>query len=206
MNKAWSVVLSIIITIAVAGGGMYYYLNTKAKTEKAELQSQIDELREDKDRLESEVGSLQNNEKDVLLSERTQNTETDGVTTADWKKYTNSDYGFSLTFNDNWKDYELISKDAGSGALDTLYVCIPTNSTAWNDIKKGVFCPMAISVVKISQWANYQSSNDPVTPVEIARNSSYIFTKSSAQDSPEDGFDAMNDIKNIIESFSAFDI
>jgi len=196
MNKTWIVIITIIITAVVTAGGAYYCLNNKAEKEKAELQTQIDELKDHIDQLERQILSLQKADSDST------STTTTTDKTADWKTYTNAKYGFTLTFNDIWKNYEFISKDVDDGGEDTLYACIPTKSTIWNDIKPGVFCPFAISIIKISEWDTFQSLNDPIIPTEIGRNSSYIFAESPAQDNPEDGSAAMGDINNIIETFS----
>lgn len=39
--------------------------------------------------------------------------------TADWKTYTNTDYGFQLTFTDDWKDYK-IEKDTSAYTMQNL--------------------------------------------------------------------------------------
>lgn len=44
MSKIWVVIITAIVSIAIAGGGTYYYLNNQAESNKADLQSQINEL------------------------------------------------------------------------------------------------------------------------------------------------------------------
>ena len=50
MTTVWKIVIAVVITLAVVGGGTYYYMNQKATSEKDELQSQtlqVKALRED---------------------------------------------------------------------------------------------------------------------------------------------------------------
>lgn len=124
--------------------------------------------------------------------------------TADWKTYTNEDYNFSLTFNDLWKNYTVVKKTPSDEyASAYLYVCVPTNSTTWQDEKSGYFCPFAITVVTVANQSSYEQAGSPVAEQPFASDSSYAFYTSSAQDFPDNGASVMNDARNMLATFKA---
>lgn len=87
MSTVWKIVIAVVVTLAVAGGGTYYYMNQKATSEKDELQSQIDDLNKQVEDLQTAATSAVD-----ISSEAT----TDEI--ADWKTYANSTYGFSFKY------------------------------------------------------------------------------------------------------------
>jgi hypothetical protein len=76
------VTLTVLVTAVLVGGGTYYLLNAKADKDQKALQTQIDEL----------TGKVATND----------NTNAVADVTADWKTYTNTDYGFSFKYPINW--------------------------------------------------------------------------------------------------------
>ena len=198
MSTTFKVIISIVVTAAIIGGGGWYFMNKKATDDKAKLQTQID--------------GLYDQIKDLKSASTTASTSTTATTTTpatpsttaatDPYIYTNSTYGFSLTFNSKWKGYEVaaVASDQDT-ALKYLYACVPTTSTTWPDKKSGMFCPFAITVVKLANKSAFEQANEPLVPTFILSNDSYSFYYSTAQDRPSDGVAVMNDIKNIIETF-----
>lgn len=201
MSNSWKVVFAVLATVIIVGGCGYYYMNNKATKEKNDLQAMIDDLNVRVDDLtaSSEVAST-----GTVVT--TGSTATTGTAVSSWKNYTNTKYGFSLTFNDLWKNYQVIEVKADdSTALSYLYVCVPTTSTIWSEknAEKGLFCPFAIDVVAKANKTAFESANEPLIPTFITSNSSYVYYWSSAQDAPTDGRTIFADSKNIIATFKA---
>ena len=197
MSTFWKVFITVVITAAIIGGGGWWYMNKKSDDDKAKLQTQIDNLNKELKDLKAE---------NAAPTSSTSTTTPTTSTATSWKNYTNSKYGFSLTMNDIWKNFEVIASTPSSDdkyALDYLYVCVPTNSTTWQDKKSGFFCPFAITPVAAANKTAYETANDPMIPTFIAKNSSYAYYYSTAQDSPDDGVAVMSDIKNLVATFKA---
>jgi len=98
MSTAWKIVIAVILSLGIAAGGTYYYMNQKLENEKSNLQSQITELNK-------QIDDLQATETTADSTDDSTTTETDE--TAGWKTYTNSTYGFSFKYPSEF----LISKD-----------------------------------------------------------------------------------------------
>lgn len=116
--------------------------------------------------------------------------------------YTNSTYGFSLTFPKGWEDYKM--KEAKiDGSIATYYVNIPTKfpaSPEGDSIDlKGHYSPFAISVYTLDQW-NEALLGEGLQFSLIAKNDKYAVTWAHAQWAPED-FKSDGDIAGIIASF-----
>ncbi len=94
MNKTWTIIITIVITIAVGIGSTYAYMNSKLEDETKNLQNQIDEFESQVDKLENQVSALQSSNSD---SDTTTSTETVDETST-WETYTNDEYGFSFKY------------------------------------------------------------------------------------------------------------
>lgn len=118
--------------------------------------------------------------------------------------YTNSTYGFTMTFPAAWKGYKF--KEANiSGATMTYYVEIPsTDASATGDstADKGYYSPFAISVYTLDEWATVEASEGPKDTL-ITKNTKYAFGWSQANGVPPTDFTTamQNEIKTIIASF-----
>ena len=130
--------------------------------------------------------------------------------TADWKTFTNSEYGFQLTFNDKWQGYKAAEKKpAYTGATDSIVFSVPTKDSSWKSQENGLWNPFTIYVFTPAQWAvvkdstNAENASNPdYIPTDlIKQNSSYVFTYNTAQDNPSDGEAILTDVKNIISTF-----
>jgi len=127
--------------------------------------------------------------------------------TADWKTYTSTDYGFTLTFSDLWKGYEVKKLETDwnlDKTIPTYYFNVPTqdkNVVAGEYNSAGFASIFAVSVLTKSQWAAYQAGEGPKPSVELARNDTHVFTYSQSQDRPEDTAAIYADVKNVIKTF-----
>lgn len=175
MKTFWIVLITVIITGGIIGGGGYYYLNSKSVKEKDDLQSQIDDLN-------AKIAAAQT----ALSTTSTGTTSITADATAGWKTYTNTKYGFTLTFTDKWQGYKI--KDAGIEG-DTYCANVPTTATASYPASKinyaGYAAPFCINVYTLAQWNAFNDDN-PSLSTELTRNNTYVFSYSSWQDSPQD--------------------
>lgn len=88
INTIWKIVLTAVITTLVIGYGTYWYVNSKAATDKAALQSSINSLNK-------KVADL---EKPANTTTPTPSTTTTTDPTANWKTYSNTDLSISFKY------------------------------------------------------------------------------------------------------------
>lgn len=118
--------------------------------------------------------------------------------------YTNSTYGFTLTFPASWKGYKF--KEASyEGSTITYYAQIPSSDTMVNSAgmtnDSGYYSPFAITVYTLAQWDNMQNSEGPNETL-ITKNDKYAFVWSQANGMPPSDIGTkLDDIKAIIASF-----
>ncbi|MCX6809343.1 MAG: hypothetical protein NTZ65_01130 [Candidatus Berkelbacteria bacterium] len=190
-DKIWKALALIIVSGLVFGGIGYWYGTNNPKTESATTTTA------------TVSATAVSSAKTATTSAVTSATTSATSETASWKNYSNTKYGFSLTFNDNWKNFQVVEAASNSAnSVADLYVCVPTTSTTWTDKKTGMFCPFAITVATLAEKAGLEQQGN-LNPTYIAENSSYAFFYFTAQDSPSDGVSVMNDLKNIIATFKA---
>ncbi len=124
------------------------------------------------------------------------------ATTASALDYTNSTYGFTVTFPTGWEGYKM--KEANiAGATMTYYINIPTKDTAAtgdSTAEAGYYSPFAISVYTLAQWAAVETSEGPKDTL-ITKNTTYAFGWSQANGIPASDFTKSSDIATIIASF-----
>ncbi|MFH1611703.1 MAG: hypothetical protein ABH887_00290, partial [bacterium] len=105
-KNIWTIIAPVVlITAIVVGGGMWYWQKTVFEKEKEVLQEQIDELQN----MVSELLTTQ--EIDVQQENEF----------ADWKIYTNEEYGFEVKYPEDWKIREEIPQPANFGNITTFY-------------------------------------------------------------------------------------
>ena len=123
------------------------------------------------------------------------------TTTTD-QTYTNSPYGFTLTFPASWKGYKMKEANFPDSVI-TYYINIPTTDTsATSDetAEAGYYSPFAITVYTLDQWIQVESSDGPKDTL-ITKNDQYAFGWSQANGVPPADFTDSEDIKTIIASF-----
>lgn len=87
MSKTASIVLSIVLTALIAGGGTYYLTSQAAQSDKQELESQIEELQAQMEEMRDEK----------LLTSDSQEIEN-----FELKSYTDSDNNLSFAYPESW--------------------------------------------------------------------------------------------------------
>lgn len=189
MSNPWKIIIAVVLTAGIVGAGTWYYVNMTAKNDKdsltienTNLQKQVDELKKIK-----------------------ATTETAATTATDsWKNYSNTKYGFTLTFSDIWKGYEVVESDANDDyAIKYLKIYVPTTDSNYSSLKSGFWNPLIISVYTLAKWTEYQASGDPEMATEVARNNTYVFAYSTAQAEPTDGatiFKAAGDLAKTLKA------
>lgn len=115
MKTVWIVLISFVATAVIVGGGTYYLVNTKAKTDKDALQSQITDLNK-------KVADTEKSLADVQATTSTPTTTT-ADPTASWKTYTNSTYGINFKYPKDWTVKE--------GSLDGTPIYLGLNEAGY---------------------------------------------------------------------------
>lgn len=115
MSTFWKVFISVVATIIVIGGGVYYV-----------MQRQIDSIRNDNlkqiDDLNKQIKTL----KPTTSATTTPATTTDE--TANWKTYSNSTYGFSFKYPATFTVADELNKTGNWTVAKTLKVSNSTDS------------------------------------------------------------------------------
>jgi hypothetical protein len=205
MTTAGKIIITALVSIIVVGGGTYYLMQRQIDSVKSDNNAKVSDL---SDQI-SNLGKQLSDAKSAAQTTATATTTTPATATTpaiatSWKNYTNAKYGFSLTLDDYWKNFEVLDiKADNANALSYLYVCVPTTSTTWPDKKAGMFCPFVVTAVATANKSAFEQSEDPEMPTYIASSSAYAFYYSTAQDRPADGVNVMNDIKSIVATFKA---
>ncbi|MCX6812602.1 MAG: PsbP-related protein [Candidatus Berkelbacteria bacterium] len=99
MKPVWMIVISVVITAGVIGGGTYYLVNSKATKDKDNLQSQITDLNKKVADAEQSLATAQSATATTTpTTTPTTSTATTTDPTAEWKTYTNATYKFSVKY------------------------------------------------------------------------------------------------------------
>jgi len=117
--------------------------------------------------------------------------------------YTNTTYGFTLTFPASWKGYKMKEK-VFTDSVITYYVTVPTtdpSAVASDSNDAGYYSSFAITVYTLAQWDTLQAQEGPRDTL-ITKNTTYAFGWSQANGVPPSDFGSKSDdIKVIIDSF-----
>lgn len=187
MKKIWVVVISVVVTAIIVGGGVYWYEKNKSDKDKATLNTQISDLN-------ARIATLASQTADAVTAK----TAADAQAAADaaaataaanaWKNYTNADYGFHLTFTDGWTGYK-VKKVALEGLVAAYYVNIPTSdplyATATDSTYAGYAAPFCIGVMNKSEWTGDEMQVRDFGD-KVGENATYVFTSSRWQATPTD--------------------
>lgn len=123
--------------------------------------------------------------------------------TKDWKTYTNTEYGFQLTFTDEWMGYKVVKTTPSylSNPYVNYAIQIPTSDHAY---KTGYATPFSVTVYPLSML-KYLSSGDSerAQNSKLGQNNSYLFTNSdgSWQDIPTEYRGKNMQIPQILSTF-----
>ncbi len=191
MSNFWKIFISVVVTIVIVGGGVFYVMQKQIDSVRADNQVKMDDLNK-------QIASLKSTAKAPVVS----SSATPATTATSWKNYSNSKYGFSLTFNDLEQGYVVASgKINDPNATDELYIWLPTADKTWTTDKAGYWYPIVISVYTPENWAKNQAEAIEEAATKLGENANYVFGYNQAQADPTDGAKIFADIKNIVASF-----
>lgn len=181
-------ILIVLLILAIAGGGYLYYLRTQDKKKIDDLESQYSQLR---------------TKYNTLLSEQTTSPSPSPTATSDWKTYKNDKYGFTLTFNNSWKEYKSeqdIENYNDSGIHYRFY--LPTTDTSYKTDKSNYASPFVISIYKLADW-DAMDKEEAAKFTLIEKSDKYAFVYSTWDQAPTDLKDKITDseIKSVMETF-----
>lgn len=115
------------------------------------------------------------------------------------QRYTNPDYGFQLTLNQAWKNYQVFS-EAERGAAVSYYLCVKTTDPAWQLDAGGYACPLYLSVMSEPEWQALAATPDEANRFELwGSKAGYVVVAETWLDTPVDlaqqdfGFPAIKD-------------
>lgn len=181
----WIAVTVIIITVLIVGGIIYAWQNSNFKSTEKALHEQIISL-------QNQVNQLKQAQQGQVIFDQNQNTN-QTVDRSQDIVYSNSKYGFGLTFPQSWKGYTVknrILNWGSNGTSDSLDFGFPAQDSLLN-----------ISMHTKSQWQKIKSEAGP-TPTYLGENSRYVFGYSTAQDASNSTMIArMQEIQDIIKTF-----
>jgi len=104
MKPIWTIIITVVATAAIVGGGTWYLIDSNAKKDKQTLQTELDTLNQ-KIAEESATSGT------VVTSGATATT---GATvtdeTASWKTFSSAKYGFSAKYPENWLINDYVSE------------------------------------------------------------------------------------------------
>lgn len=102
MKTFWVVLISVLVSAILFGGGIYYWQSVKAKNDKEALNKQISSL-------QSQISDLK---KTAATSTSTATSTTASTITANWKTYTNPTFGYSIKYPTTWTEKQDNTLDA----------------------------------------------------------------------------------------------
>ena len=118
--------------------------------------------------------------------------------TDSWKTYTNSDYGFTLTFWDLWRGYKVKQLTGDSTTLVGYSFTTPFAGEQASYINDAGYTNLFIvSVRTIAQYNAIENKG-----ILLGRNSANVFTYQTTQESVESRKALENDIKTVVATFS----
>lgn len=120
MKPIWTILITVLVTGGLVGGGTYYYLNDKATKDKNTLQSQINDLNKKVADAEKSLADAE------AAATATTTTATDE--TANWKTYTNDKYGYSIKFPTDFSVVESGIAGTADATANSSAITITNNS------------------------------------------------------------------------------
>ena len=179
-NLKW---LLIVLAIVIIGGGLYYYFGIYKGSK-------------------TTVTASPTPTKSTVASPSAKNSPTSSPTKSPSDlTYTNTKYGFTLTFPATWEGYKM--KEANlDGAVITYYVNMPTKDNTEEDSTQfaSYFSPFAITVYTLDQWNTLEGSEGPHDTL-ITKSATYAFGWSHANGIPPSDWTKDSDIAGVIASF-----
>ena len=189
-KNIWIIVVAIVVTALVVGGVVYALQSSRLKSSELSFQQQITLLHNQIDQLQkSQQNQNQDNQPIVNQNENVNQQ----VNQPQEIVYSNSQYGFSLTFPQTWKGYTAKSRTLNWGSFGT------SDSVDFGfSVQDSLF---NIGVHTKSQWQQIKSEEGP-TPTYLGESSQYVFGYATAQDAANDTIiTRMKEISDIVKTF-----
>ena len=132
-----------------------------------------------------------------VKEEATTETTTTADETADWKTYTNSDYGFTLTFGELWKGYKVKSSTIDSASTITYHFTMPYSGYEASEINdKGYYPVLSVNIFTKDEYNKVENKG-----LLLGSNNSYVFTYGGAQDNVKALEALQADVANVASTF-----
>lgn len=114
--------------------------------------------------------------------------------------YTNSEYGFTLDFPEEWEGYQVSERTLEWGEIGTT----PSYDFGFEDTYDypgdGIVSLMNVSVFTKDQWIDIITSGD-MMPGYLGENETYVFAAGGSQDAPEELDDQRMLVEDILFTF-----
>ena len=118
--------------------------------------------------------------------------------TDSWKTYTNSDYGFTLTFGDLWKGYKVKATTIDSASTITYHFTIPYPGIEASEINdKGYYSILVVSIFTKDEYNKVENKG-----LLLGSNDKYVFAYTTQQDASLERLVTLtDDAKNVVATF-----
>lgn len=129
------------------------------------------------------------------------------------KTYTNNNFGFSITFTDSWKDYEVVQSTWQGWVIDTKKYYKGETLVFKNEklAAEKQFQGIPIMIITKDVWqlideGKVAVSAAPIGPAKVGENSKYVFATPPRYIGFADSLDQTqaNEILDIVKTFKAF--
>lgn len=203
LAAVWVIIITVLIMAGLGAGG-WYYMDGKQKAQKKDWDKQVTDLQKEVKDLKDAAAAKEAASASSSSSSSTSSSSTSTPATNPWL-YTNSTYGFTLTFNSLWQGYTM-KEATNTGSTKTYYVCVPTTDSDWaaasSTSNAGTVSIFALSIYTQAQWTAATSEEGP-TPSLVGQSGSWYVGYSPAQAYPADKATLATDVHNVIATFAA---
>lgn len=147
--------------------------------------------------------ALKTQQEAVALFERRAQEKSQSNIPSEWKTYRNEEYGFEMSFTEDWRGYKVISSGKQKG---TYFFCLPTvnkdypDSHCGGDLHSGYASLFYITIFSHQEWTEEQKKVVG-RAIFVAENQDYVVGYGKAQDSPRDLLDQYAKIDQILSTF-----
>lgn len=117
--------------------------------------------------------------------------------TDSWKTYTNSEYGFTLTFGDLWKGYKVNESTIDSASTITYHFTMPYSGIEASETNDEGFYPiLSVNIFTKDEYNKVENKG-----LLLGSNNSYVFTYGGSQESVETLKALQADVTNVASTF-----
>lgn len=208
--RPFLVILLALLAIVISGGLTYWYFTNQANKNQDTLKSQINNL-------ENAIMAQKNGTSTSTTTTPTPSPTTTATTTPSTSPsattttsptpatsvvYTNTKYGFQLTFPSTWAEYKVGEKNQPTYGY-IYYFGLPYVESTYlqdPDMPAGSASLFALTVFTKAQWAQVQADGGPF-PTVVSETDQYVFAWGQGQAYPTELATFRADMNGIIASF-----